>query len=114
MLSGFATLTRRSSVRLLMSRKANSHSDHRKSLLIFQAASALSCGRSRLDPATGGPLRSSPASVTVVTGSCAEADAWATALMVQGPQAGSELAARLSLDALFLMREAGGIRTHAV
>ena len=43
-----------------------------------------------------------------------EADAWATALMVQGPQAGGELAARLSLDALFLMREAGGIRTHAV
>ena len=67
-----------------------------------------------MDPATGGPLRSSPASVTVVTGSCAEADAWATALMVQGPQVGGELAARLSLDALFLMREAGGIRTHAV
>ncbi|WP_353429629.1 FAD:protein FMN transferase [Paracoccus denitrificans] len=67
-----------------------------------------------MDPATGGPLRSSPASVTVVTGSCAEADAWATALMVQGPQAGGELAARLSLDALFLVREAGGIRTHAV
>lgn len=67
-----------------------------------------------MNPATGGPLRSSPASVTVVTGSCAEADAWATALMVQGPQAGSELAARLSLDALFLMREAGGIRPHAV
>lgn len=67
-----------------------------------------------MDPATGGPLRSSPASVTVVTGSCAEADAWATALMVQGPQAGGELAARLSFDALFLVREAGGIRAHAV
>ena len=67
-----------------------------------------------MDPATGGPLRSSPASVTVVTGSCAEADAWATALMVLGPQAGGELAAHLSLDALFLMREADGIRPHAV
>jgi len=67
-----------------------------------------------MDPATGGPLRSSPASVTVVAGTCAEADAWASALMVLGPQAGGELAARLDLDALFLMRETGGIRTHAV
>lgn len=67
-----------------------------------------------MDPATGGPLRSSPASVTVVAGTCAVADAWASALMVLGPQAGGELAARLDLDALFLMREAGGIRTHAV
>lgn len=67
-----------------------------------------------MDPATGGPLRSSPASVTVVARSCAEADAWATALMVLGPRAGGELAARRGLDALFLLREAGGIRTHAV
>ncbi|MEF9602183.1 FAD:protein FMN transferase [Paracoccus sp. PXZ] len=67
-----------------------------------------------MDPATGAPLRSSPASVTVVARTCAEADAWATALMVLGPQAGDELALSLGLDALFLMREAGGIRTHAV
>lgn len=67
-----------------------------------------------MDPATGGPLRSPPASVTVVARTCAEADACATALMVLGPQAGGELAARLGLDALFLIRGAGGIRTHAV
>lgn len=67
-----------------------------------------------MDPATGAPLRSSLASVTVVAGSCAEADAWATALMVSGPAAGGALAARLGLDALFLIRAAGGIRTHAV
>lgn len=67
-----------------------------------------------MDPATGGPLRPSPASVTVVARSCAEADAWATALMVLGPQAGGDLAARLGLDALFLLREAGGIRPLAV
>ena len=67
-----------------------------------------------MDPATCGPLRSSPASVTVVAGTCAKADAWASALMVLGPQAGGELAARLGLDALFLVRETGGIRTHAV
>ena len=65
-----------------------------------------------MDPTTGAPLRSSPASVTVVSRTCAEADAWATALMVMGPKAGGELAARLGLDALFLMREAGGVRAH--
>ena len=66
-----------------------------------------------MDPATGGPLRSSPASVTVVARTCAEADAWATALMVLGPKAGGDLAAGLGLDALFLMREAEGIRPYA-
>lgn len=66
-----------------------------------------------MDPATGGPLRSSPASVTVVARTCAEADAWATALMVLGPKAGGDLAARLGLDALFLMRDADGIRPYA-
>ncbi|HQU69030.1 MAG TPA: FAD:protein FMN transferase [Albidovulum sp.] len=67
-----------------------------------------------MDPATGGPLRSSPASVTVVARTCAEADAWASALMVLGPKAGGDLAAHLGLDALFLMREADGIRPYAV
>jgi len=67
-----------------------------------------------MDPGTGGPLLRSPASVTVVARSCAEADAWATALMVLGPQVGGELAQRDGRDALFLMRESGGIRAHAV
>lgn len=67
-----------------------------------------------MDPKTGSPLRASPASVTVVARTCAEADAWATALMVLGPKAGGELAARLGLDALFLMREDGSVEAHAV
>ena len=67
-----------------------------------------------MDPKTGSPLRASPASVTVVARTCAEADAWATALMVLGPKAGGELAARLGLDALFLMRDDGGAEAHAV
>lgn len=66
-----------------------------------------------MDPLTGWPLRSSPASVTVVARTCAEADAWATALMVLGPKAGGDLAAHLGLDALFLLREAGGTRPYA-
>ncbi|MGB3901037.1 MAG: FAD:protein FMN transferase [Mesorhizobium sp.] len=67
-----------------------------------------------MDPITGAPLRSSPASVTVVARSCAEADAWATALMVLGSMAGGELAVRHGLDALFLMREANGFKAHAI
>jgi thiamine biosynthesis lipoprotein len=36
---------------------------------------------------------------------CAEADAWATALMVLGPDRGAALARRCGLDALFLLRD---------
>lgn len=61
-----------------------------------------------MDPQRGAPLRSSPASVTVVAPTCAEADAWATALMVLGPEAGTALATRQGLSALFLLREAQG------
>ena len=67
-----------------------------------------------MDPITGAPLRSSPASVTVVARSCAEADAWATALMVLGSKTGGELAARHGLDVLFLMSEVNGFKAHAV
>lgn len=58
-----------------------------------------------MDPRRGAPLLSSPASVTVLAPTCAEADAWATALMVAGPEAGTALAARQGLSALFLMRD---------
>lgn len=61
-----------------------------------------------MDPRRGAPLLSSPASVTVVAPTCAEADAWATALMVLGPEAGTALADRQGLSALFLMRDAAG------
>lgn len=68
-----------------------------------------------MDPARGAPLAAPPASVTVIAPSCAEADAWATALMVLGEGAGAALARRRGLDALFLMRgEGGGIRPLAI
>lgn len=57
-----------------------------------------------MDPRRGAPLMEPPASVTVVAQTCAEADAWATALMVLGSQTGAALARRLRLNALFLMR----------
>lgn len=57
-----------------------------------------------MDPTRGAPLENSPASVTVVARRCAEADGWATALMVLGAAKGAALAGRLGLDALFLLR----------
>lgn len=68
-----------------------------------------------MDPGRGAPLLTSPASVTVIAPTCAEADAWATALMVRGIDAGARLAAVSGLDALFLTRDdAGVVRSFAV
>lgn len=61
-----------------------------------------------MDPKRGAPLATGPASVTVVAARCAEADAWATALMVLGTERGAAVAREQGLDALFLMRDAGG------
>ncbi|MFA6265131.1 MAG: FAD:protein FMN transferase [Pseudolabrys sp.] len=61
-----------------------------------------------MDPTRGAPLIAPPASVTVVARSCAEADAWATALMVLGPERGTALARQRGLDALFLLRNDDG------
>jgi len=63
-----------------------------------------------MDPRKGAPVVAPPASVTVIAKTCAMADAWATALMVAGPDAGPELARQHGLDALFLMRnDTGGV-----
>ena len=61
-----------------------------------------------MEPTRGAPLIAPPASVTVVARTCAEADAWATALMVLGPDKGPALARRSGLDALFLLRDGEG------
>jgi len=61
-----------------------------------------------MDPVRGVPLPAPPASVTVVARTCAEADAWATALMVLGVDKGAALARQRQLDALFLTRGADG------
>jgi thiamine biosynthesis lipoprotein len=61
-----------------------------------------------MDPTRGAPLIAPPASVTVVARTCAEADAWATALMVLGPDRGAALARRRGLDALFILRNDDG------
>jgi thiamine biosynthesis lipoprotein len=68
-----------------------------------------------MDPHRGAPLLSSPASVTVIAATCAEADAWATALMVAGAEKGARMAERAGLDALFLLRAPdGAVESHPV
>ena len=61
-----------------------------------------------IDPATGAPVRHRLASVSVVAGECAEADAWSTALFVLGAERGFALAAARGLAAHFIERVAGG------
>ncbi|HUH48649.1 MAG TPA: FAD:protein FMN transferase, partial [Mycoplana sp.] len=57
-----------------------------------------------MDRTRGGPADNGIASVSVVTGSCMDADAWATAFMVLGPTEGQALARKQGLDALFVQR----------
>lgn len=61
-----------------------------------------------MNPGRGAPLAASPASVTVVARTSAEADAWATAMMVLGEKRGRALAEERGMNVLFLMREEQG------
>ncbi|MEF2552835.1 FAD:protein FMN transferase [Aurantimonas sp. A2-1-M11] len=67
-----------------------------------------------MDPNRGAPLLASPASVTVVAKTCAEADAWATGCMVKGSLEGSEMARKHDLNALFIDREGDHLRETRV
>lgn len=55
-----------------------------------------------MDPRTGLPLENGLASVTVLAGTCMEADAWATAFMVLGDVAGPRLAEAMGTEAIFV------------
>ena len=57
-----------------------------------------------IDPSTGKPITHKLASVTVLHPSAMTADAMATALLVLGPERGTELALEKNLAALFLVR----------
>ena len=61
-----------------------------------------------IDPARGRPIDNGVASVSVVAGDCAFADAMATALMVMGEKRGLAFAAATRLAAHFIVREPGG------
>jgi thiamine biosynthesis lipoprotein len=61
-----------------------------------------------MDPRTRQPLSNRLAAVTVLAPTCILADAWATALMVQGEVAGIALARERGMDALFTVRDGSG------
>ncbi len=58
-----------------------------------------------IDPATGRPITHALASATVIHKQCAMADAYATAIMVLGPEKGYEFAVRLNLPVLLIIHD---------
>ena len=77
-------------------------------------------GSHLIDPATGDPIRSGLLSVSVIAPTAMEADAWATALAVMGPDTGAAFAQGRDLSACFLrdttegpsVRMTGGFAAH--
>jgi thiamine biosynthesis lipoprotein len=57
-----------------------------------------------MDPRSGRPLGNRLASVTIVMPTCLLADAWATALLVMGASAATELAQQRGMTALLVAR----------
>ena len=55
-----------------------------------------------LDPKTGKPVTHTVASASVVAKTCAEADAWATALLVMGKEAGQPVAESQGLEVVWI------------
>jgi thiamine biosynthesis lipoprotein len=62
-----------------------------------------------MDGRRAAPVNNAVAAVTVLAADCMSADAWATALLVVGPEAGPAMAQRLGLEALFLLRRPEGL-----
>ncbi|MGE3679831.1 MAG: FAD:protein FMN transferase [Burkholderiales bacterium] len=77
--------------------------DYRRFLRLGDARVAHS-----MDARRAAPVNNAVASVTVLAPDCMDADAWATALLVAGPDDGMALARRQGLEALFLLRHDGG------
>lgn len=61
-----------------------------------------------IDPATGRPVAHSLASVSVLADDCMTADAWATTLMVLGPDAGAAWANERGIPAYFIIHDDDG------
>ena len=62
-----------------------------------------------MNPKSHGPIENRVASVTVLSGTCMEADALATALMVMGDVDGPAFAQKHGIHALFQIRDPAGI-----
>jgi len=65
-----------------------------------------------MDPDTGRPVTHSLGSVTVLHPSAAMADAWATTLLVVGPELGMQLAQQNELAAYFVLRQRDTLTTQ--
>lgn len=66
-----------------------------------------------IDPHSGKPIQHNLVSVTVITDTCMDADAYATALTVMGPQRALEFAEQKQLAVLLITREADGFKEHS-
>ena len=66
-----------------------------------------------IDPTTGRPVRHNLTTVTVRAKRCMEADAWATALLVMGPEKGYNWAQQRGIAALLVERDKQGYREQA-
>ena len=58
-----------------------------------------------INPRTAAPLENEVASVSVMAPRCMTADAWATALMVMGVEAGLEAARAQGFDVIFVLQD---------
>jgi hypothetical protein len=67
-----------------------------------------------IDPRTGRPGEHALASVTVLAESCMVADAWATAISVLGPEAGSRLVQQQGLTANLIVRTDAGFQDETL
>lgn len=78
--------------------------DYRRYLKVGDASLAHT-----MDARRCAPVNNAVASVTVLARTCMHADAWATALLVAGPDEGLAMAQRMRMDVLFLLRRGQGL-----
>ncbi|NMG53822.1 FAD:protein FMN transferase [Aromatoleum aromaticum] len=67
-----------------------------------------------MNPSLGSPSRTRVAAVTVVATTCMLADAWATALLVLGEDAGAQLAQERNMNVLFVLRDGEGFQEISI
>ncbi len=65
-----------------------------------------------IDPRTGKPVTHKLLSVSVLSQTCMKSDAWATALMVLGPEKGLEAAENEGLAAYFIFEDESGMKSN--
>jgi len=64
-----------------------------------------------IDPRTGKPIDHNLVSASVILPKCADADGWATAMMVLGPEAGLQVAEANNLPVYLIIKEKDGFKS---